>query len=125
MAHGLEARVPFLDREVIDWALRVPPGYKIAAEGQMEKHLLRQAFDGWLPSDLLWRDKAEFGDGSGAKDVLTAVIEATISDAELEDERDIVEPPLRTKEELAYYRIFREHLPEVSAERTLSRFATA
>ena len=71
MAHGLEARVPFLDREVIEWALRLPPGFKLAGPGQPEKRLLREAFDGWLPHELLWRDKAEFGDGSGAKDVLT------------------------------------------------------
>lgn len=125
MAHGLEARVPFLDREVIEWGLRVPPAYKIGAEGQMEKHLLRTAFDGWLPDALLWRDKAEFGDGSGAADVLTAAIEAEIAVSDFEAERDDVTPPLRTREELAYYRIFRDHLPEVDPERTLSRFACA
>ena len=125
MAHGLEARVPFLDREVIEWALRLPPGFKLAGPGQPEKRLLREAFDGWLPHELLWRDKAEFGDGSGAKDVLTKVIEAEISQEELELERDLVTPPLRTREELAYYRIFREHLAGVRPELTLSRFATA
>jgi asparagine synthase (glutamine-hydrolysing) len=125
MAHGLEARVPFLDREVIEWALALPPGFKLSGAGQPEKRLLREAFDGWLPDALLWRDKAEFGDGSGAADVLTAAIEAEISEADFEAERDRVEPPLRTREELAYYRIFREHLVGVSPERTLSRFATA
>jgi len=125
MAHGLEARVPFLDREVIDWALRLPPGFKLAGPGQPEKRLLRQVFDGWLPDDLLWRDKAEFGDGSGAADVLTAAIEAEVAVADFERERGLVAPPLRTREELAYYRIFREHLGGVRPERTLSRFATA
>ena len=125
MAHGLEARVPFLDREVIEWALRLPPGFKLAGPGQPEKRLLREAFDGWLPHELLWRDKAEFGDGSGAKDVLTKVIEAEISLEDLELERDFVTPPLRTREELAYYRIFRAHLAGVRPELTLSRFATA
>jgi asparagine synthase (glutamine-hydrolysing) len=125
MAHGLEARVPFLDREVIEWALRLPPGFKLAGPGQPEKRLLREAFAGWLPDELLWRDKAEFGDGSGAADVLTAAIEAGISEAEFELERDDVEPPLRTREELAYYRIFREHLGGVRPEATISRFATA
>ena len=125
MAHGLEARVPFLDREVIEWALRLPPGFKLAGPGQPEKRLLREAFDGWLPHELLWRDKAEFGDGSGAKDVLSAVIEAEIFEAEFELDRDLVTPPLRTREELAYFRIFREHLAGVRPELTLSRFATA
>jgi asparagine synthase (glutamine-hydrolysing) len=125
MAHGLEARVPFLDRHVIDWALRLPASSKLAGPGEPEKRLLREAFTGWLPDELLWREKAEFGDGSGARDVLSAEVEAGISDADFEAERGAVEPPLRTKEELAYYRVWREHLQGVSAERTLSRFARA
>ena len=125
MAYGLEARVPFLDRDVIAFGLRLPPGWKLSGAGQQEKHLLRAAFEGWLPPEFLWRDKAQFGDGSGAASVLTDEIEAGITDAELEAERDEVEPPLRTREELAYYRIFREHLGDVRPEHTLSRFATA
>jgi asparagine synthase (glutamine-hydrolysing) len=125
MAHGLEARVPFLDREVIEWALRLPPGFKVAGPGQPEKRLLREAFDGWLPDELLWRDKAEFGDGSGAADVLSSVIEGHIDARDFALERDAVQPPLRTREELAYYRIFRAHLEGVRPEATISRFATA
>jgi len=125
MAHGLEARVPFLDPEVIEWALRLPAAEKLTTPARQEKALLREAFEGWLPHDVLWRVKAEFGDGSGARDVLSQAIESGISDAELEAERDAVRPPLRTKEELAYYRVWREHLEGISAERTLSRFARA
>jgi asparagine synthase (glutamine-hydrolysing) len=125
MAHGLEARVPFLDREVIDWAMALPPEAKLAPPGTPEKALLRTAFEGWLPHDLLWRDKAEFGDGSGARDVLSEAVEAAVADDEFEAERGAVDPPLRTKEELAYYRIFREHLPAVRAEVAISRFARA
>jgi asparagine synthase (glutamine-hydrolysing) len=125
MAHGLEARVPFLDGEVIAWALALPPDAKVAAPGSPEKKLLRQAFDGWLPDDLLWRDKAEFGDGSGARDVLSDVVSAGVSDADFERERGAVAPPLRTKEELAYYRIFRGHLEGVRPELAISRFARA
>ena len=122
MAHAVEARVPFLDRNVIAWALRIPPGEK---QGMPEKRLLREAFTGWLPDELLWRAKAEFGDGSGASDVLSQAVEATVSDAEFEAEQGAVEPPLRTKEEVAYYRVWREHLQGISPERTLSRFAPA
>jgi asparagine synthase (glutamine-hydrolysing) len=125
MAHGLEARVPFLDREVIDHALHLPASWKIACEGQPEKRLLREAFDGWLPHDLLWRDKSQFGDGSGAAGVLTEPYTASITEAELELERHETRPALRTREELAYFRIFREHLGAVRPERTLGRFATA
>ena len=72
MAHGLEARVPFLDREVIAFGLHLPAGWKVAGPDHPEKRLLRQAFDGWLPEELLWRTKEEFGTGSGAQEVLTA-----------------------------------------------------
>jgi len=122
MAHAVEARVPFLDRNVIAWALRVPPAAK---QGAPEKRLLRQSFEGWLPDALLWRTKAEFGDGSGARDALSRAVEAGVSDDEFAAERDAVTPALRTKEELAYYRVWREHLQGISAERTLSRFARA
>jgi asparagine synthase (glutamine-hydrolysing) len=122
MAHAVEARVPFLDRSVIAWALRIPPAEK---QGEPEKRLLREAFEGWLPDELLWRAKAEFGDGSGARDVLARAVEETVSDAEFAAERGAVEPALRTKEEVAYYHVWREHLQGISAERTLSRFARA
>jgi asparagine synthase (glutamine-hydrolysing) len=125
MAHGLEARVPFLDREVIDWAMSLPAEAKVAGPGTPEKRLLREAFRGWLPDDLLWRDKAEFGDGSGAREAISAAVEAAIPDADLEAERGAVDPPLRTKEELAYYRIFRAHLPAVRPDVAISRFARA
>jgi asparagine synthase (glutamine-hydrolysing) len=125
MAHGLEARVPVLDREMIAWGMRLPPEAKLAGPGVPEKKLLREAFEGWLPHPLLWRQKAEFGDGSGARDVMSAVVSADIGDAEFDAERGAVDPPLRTKEELAYHRIFRAHLPGVRAEVALSRFARA
>jgi asparagine synthase (glutamine-hydrolysing) len=126
MAHGLEARVPFLDREVIHHALRLPAEWKLSCAGVPEKQLLREAFEGWLPHDLLWRDKAQFGDGSGAASVLTDPFTDSISHDELEAEKHSVDPSLRTREELAYFRIFREHLGhDVRPERTLGRFATA
>ena len=125
MAHGLEARVPFLDRQVIAFALGLPIGWKLSPPGTLEKRLLRSAFSGWLPDEILWREKAQFGDGSGAAKMLTEEITASVSDAELERERYVVDPPLRTREELAYYRIFAEHLPGVRAEHTVGRFATA
>ena len=125
MAHGLEARVPFLDREVIAFGLHLPAGWKAAGEGQPEKRLLREAFTGWLPDELLWRKKEQFGTGSGARDVLSDAVSADISDAELEAERDQLDPPIRTKEELAYYRILSESLPGLRTEGAIGRFATS
>jgi asparagine synthase (glutamine-hydrolysing) len=125
MAHGLEARVPFLDRQVIAFAFGLPMAWKQSAPGDPEKRLLRRAFDGWLPDEILWRVKAEFGDGSGAKDVLRAKVEEGVTAGDFARGREAIDPPLRTREELAYHRIFAEHLPGVRPERTLGRFATA
>jgi asparagine synthase (glutamine-hydrolysing) len=124
MAHGLEARVPFLDRSVIALALSLPAAWKVAAPGVPEKRMLRQAFAGWLPDDLLWRTKSQFGDGSGAASVLTTELEAGISAQEFAAEAGATTPPLRTREELAYYRIWRAHLPGIDASAALTRFAT-
>jgi len=125
MAHGLEARVPFLDREVIATALRIPAEEKLAGPDEPEKRLLREAFEGWLPEELLWREKEQFGDGSGASSVLTEAIERAVPEDEFEQERERLDPPLRTREELAYLRIFEGHLAGVRPERTVGRFATA
>jgi asparagine synthase (glutamine-hydrolysing) len=125
MAHGLEARVPFLELDMISLGLSLPAGWKLAGEGQEEKRLLRQAFEGWLPDDFLWRKKAQFGDGSGAASVLKARMEESVTEEEFERERRRVEPPLRTREEVAYYRIFAEDLGEVRPKHTIGRFATA
>ena len=125
MAHGLEARVPFLELDMIELGLSLPAGWKIAGEGQPEKRLLRMAFDGWLPDDFLWRKKAQFGDGSGAASVLKKRMEESVTEEEFERERHGVEPALRTREEVAYYRIFADHLGKVRPRSTIGRFATA
>ena len=125
MAFGLEARVPFLDHEVIAHALSLPPSSKLASNGKPEKWMLREAFEGWLPHEFLWRGKSQFGDGSGAASVLQHVMEDSVSQDEFEREKDALDPPVRTREELAYYRIFREHLAHVRPEATVGRFATA
>lgn len=104
MAHGLEARVPFLDLDMIALCLAIPAGWKTCDGGQQEKLILRKAFAGWVPDEILWRDKAQFGDGSGAADVLAL-------DGDSQEE--------------AYREIFREHLGGIDPARTLTRFATA
>jgi asparagine synthase (glutamine-hydrolysing) len=124
MAHGLEARVPFLELDMIELGLSLPAGWKLAGENQQEKRLLRWAFDGWLPEDFLWREKQQFGDGSGATSVLSERMAETVTEEDFERERTAVEPLLRNREELAYFRIFTEQLGGVRARQTISRFAT-
>ncbi|QWC85840.1 asparagine synthase (glutamine-hydrolyzing) [Nocardioidaceae bacterium] len=129
MAHGLEARVPFLARQVIESAVRVPVEWKLLGEdGQeqaQEKALLREAFAGWLPESVLWRRKEQFGDGSGTTEVMARQAASIVSDADWEAERHQGLPPARTREELGYQRIFAAHLGGVRAEQVLGRFAHA
>lgn len=124
MAHGLEVQLPFLELDMVELGFAIPAGYKRTDTGRPEKRILREAFEGWLPDELLWRKKAQFGEGSGAIDVLPEKMADTVSDEEFERERQTVEPPLRSREEAAYYRIFAEHLPGVRPEKTISRFVS-
>ena len=125
MVHGLEAREPFLDLDLIALSLAIPAGWKLRGEGRPAKWLLRRAFQGSVPDEVLWRQKAEFGDGSGAS---VALGHSTNGD---EGHTEIVElngggrHELRSEEEAAYYRIFCESFGEVSPDRTITLFATA
>jgi asparagine synthase (glutamine-hydrolysing) len=124
-ANGIEPRIPFLDLDLVELALALPPEWKLFGEGRPEKWLLRRAFAGWLPEDLLWRPKEQFGQGTGMNEVLREHFGAQVSDEDLERERDVLNPPVRTREELAYYRILAERLPGVNAGKTIGRFAEA
>ena len=125
MAHGLEARVPFLDRDVISHAMSLPARLKGLESDGLEKAHLRRAFRGWLPEHLLFRRKEQFGTGSGAQGFLDRVGH-DIDDAEFSAETVAPgAPEIRSKEELAYYRMFRSALPEVRPDAALTRFAVA
>ncbi|MFF1267145.1 asparagine synthase C-terminal domain-containing protein [Streptomyces anulatus] len=69
-------REPYLDRDVIELTLSVPPEYKMTGPGIEEKKLLRDAFFGWLPEEILRHGKLQFGHGAGAKDVPSGVLPA-------------------------------------------------
>ncbi|HEY0538910.1 MAG TPA: asparagine synthase (glutamine-hydrolyzing) [Actinoallomurus sp.] len=125
MAHGLEARVPFLDARVIEHAMSLPASMKGLEPDGMEKGHLRRAFAGRLPDRLLWRRKVQFGTGSGAQGLLGDRWDTRIDDTELSAARAESGDAPRTKEELAYYRAFRRALPTVRPEAVLTRFATA
>jgi asparagine synthase (glutamine-hydrolysing) len=74
MAHGLEGRVPFLDTSMIEFAMAIPAELKLRGVGErrVEKWILRKAFEDLLPEDIVWRDKAQFDEGSGLADLLAA-----------------------------------------------------
>jgi asparagine synthase (glutamine-hydrolysing) len=125
MAHGLEARVPFLDRDLVDLAARLPVDWLLPGEHGQEKTILREAFTGWLPEDLLWRPKEQFGDGSGTAAVMDRRVDDLVPPGSgWREERVAGLPPPRSREELAYQRMFAERLEGVAAD-VLGRFATA
>ena len=124
-AHGLEPRLPFLDLDVVELAMALPPAWKMVRPDKPAKWLLRRAFDGWLPDEVLWRPKQQFGEGTGMSEVLRTHFEDTVTEADLTSEGNVLDPPLRTREELAYYRLFTAALPGVDAQKTIGRFAEA
>ena len=117
-AWGIEARVPFLDTRFLDTAMRVHARQKMVAKGGMEKHILRDAFRGRLPDEILWRQKEQFSDGVGYSwiDSLKAYAGDRISDRDMSEatERFPVGTPL-TKESHLYRSIFEELFPHPSA----------
>ncbi|RJN32600.1 asparagine synthase (glutamine-hydrolyzing) [Nesterenkonia natronophila] len=124
-AHGLEPRVPFLDLDVVELALALPPEWKLTGTDRPAKWMLRRAFDGWLPDEVLWRRKEQFGEGTGMNEVLREHYGQTVTEQDLHAEAAAVDPPLRTREELAYYRMFTDTLPGLNVGRTIGRFVQA
>ena len=110
-AHGTEAYVGFLDPDVVDFALRIPGKYKL--HNGIEKWILRQAMADDLPEVILNRPKAKFWQGAGVGELLAQYADLQITDADFLRERRLSNGwLLNSKEELLYYRIFREQLGE-------------
>lgn len=122
MAWSVEARVPFLDVAFLDAAMRMDPEaklpYRAPRPNPIEKYPLRQAFDGWIPDAILWRQKEQFSDGVGYGwiDGLKAYAEREVSDGMLRGaaERFPVKTP-ETKEAFLYRSLFEQHFPSASA----------
>lgn len=115
MAATLEARVPFLDREFLEYAFNLPSDEKIKeVDGKrIEKWHLRKAFEGYLPDELIWREKCPFDLGSGGR-LMIPKIEEGIGDAEYEEKRREYAPwNVQSKEMLRYFEIWRSHFGDL------------
>jgi asparagine synthase (glutamine-hydrolysing) len=111
-AHGTVAHVGFLDPDVVDYALRIPPSLKL--RDGTEKWILRACMEGELPKSVLTRTKSKFWEGAGVGEHLLSHAKGQISDAEFEQERRLPNGwELNSKEELLYYRIFRERFGDL------------
>ncbi len=117
-AWGIEGRVPFLDKEFIDVAMRINPKDKMINGERMEKWVLRKAFEDMLPESVAWRQKEQFSDGVGYSwiDTLKEVVDAEVSDEQLKNAsfKFPVQTPT-SKEEYYYRSIFEGHFPSNAA----------
>ncbi|WP_298263475.1 asparagine synthase B [uncultured Lutibacter sp.] len=115
---GIEGRVPFLDKEFIDVAMRINPQDKMINGERMEKWVIRKAFESYLPESVAWRQKEQFSDGVGYSwiDTLKEVVAAEVTDEQLANAK--YKFPIQTptnKEEFYYRSIFAEHFPSDTA----------
>ncbi len=119
-AWGVEGRVPFLDKEFMDVAMRLNPADKMCSGDKIEKHILRKAFEDYLPQEVAWRQKEQFSDGVGYSwiDSLRAAAEKDVSDLQMENahHRFPINTPV-TKEAYYYRSIFQDFFPLDSAAR--------
>ena len=117
-AWGVEGRVPFLDTEFLDVAMRLNPIDKMCPGTTIEKRIVREAFGELLPESVAWRQKEQFSDGVGYSwiDTLKAITSKAVSDEQMAhaSERFPINTPMN-KEEYYYRTIFEEHFPSRSA----------
>lgn len=117
-AWGVEGRVPFLDKEFMDVAMRLNPKDKMCGNGKIEKHIVRETFEDYLPAEVAWRQKEQFSDGVGYSwiDTLKEMVDEKVTDemmATAQYKFHIHTPA--TKEEYYYRSIFEEHFPSDTA----------
>ncbi len=127
MAWGIEGRVPFLDKEFLDVAMRIDPALKMCPGKTIEKGVVREGFADMLPDSVAWRQKEQFSDGVGYSwiDTLKDMTSKLVSDEQMAHaaERFPINPPLN-KEEYYYRSIFEEHFPCESAARSVNQEAS-
>ena len=107
MAHSLEGRVPFLDLQMIELGQRIPAKLKLAGNPLVEKWILRKAFEDLLPSEIVWRKKEQFDEGSGTVDLLTQMLAEAMSEEEAQSyQKKYTGTGLRSAEECYYHQVF-------------------
>ena len=121
-AWGIEGRVPFLDKELLDVAMGMNPVLKMCPDKTIEKKVVREAFADLLPEKVAWRQKEQFSDGVGYSwiDTLKQITASAVSDEQMAHaaERFPINPP-QNKEEYYYRSIFAEHFPSDSAAKSV------
>lgn len=112
-AHSVGVEMPFLASNVVRFALAIPAPWKIHGPKQVDKWPLRKGLADILPEEVSWREKSKFWEGSGTADLLIRHANRELSDHEYKKERTLENGAnLRSKEELLYYRIFKNYYNE-------------
>ncbi len=130
MAHGLEVRVPFLDKDFLQFAMSIDPTQKQPKTYDgVEKYILRKAFDTpkkpFLPKEILWRQKEQFSDGVGYSWIDTLIAHCTSQITDLQMAYATKKYPINTpttKEAYFYREIFHQHFPQESAAKTVKKW---
>jgi asparagine synthase (glutamine-hydrolysing) len=121
-AWGVEARVPFLDKEFLDVAMNINPADKMITKGRIEKQILREAFSDMLPESIAWRQKEQFSDGVGYGwiDAVRDFTNDLVSDAEMSRAQGRFPFNTPASKEAYWFRsVFEQHFPLASAAQTV------
>lgn len=119
---GAEVRMPFLDPEVIQTAVRVPSDLKVDPETGTEKWILRLAFEDLLPREVVYRAKSRFSEGAGSSEVMEKLAASTFTDQEYRRQAEEAPGTIKSKEELLYYRLYRRFYPDPELGEMVTRW---
>lgn len=112
---GLEVRIPFLDKDFVNYYFHINPEYKFSSEKHIEKYILRKAFEGYLPTEILMRPKEAFSDAvSSKKDSWIEILKETLSNINFDNLNEFEHNTPKTKEALYYRNIFEKYYNERS-----------
>ena len=125
MAHSIEGRVPFLDTGMIELGQIIPTKWKVFGNPPVEKWILRKSFEGFLPEEIIWREKQQFDEGSGTVDLLSKTMRTIMKPEQAETYRqEHTSVPLRSSEECYYHQIFSKVFPNAAyISKTVGRWS--
>ena len=123
LCHSVRVVAPLISGELLSYSMTIPPHYKQKPEGdaRIEKWIFRKAYEELLPRSIVWRSKQEFSQGSGSAGVLPSYFEEHIPDGELSQAQSEY-PFIRSKEEFAYFRIFKKRFASDQAIATVGQW---
>ncbi len=120
-AYSVNIKLPMLDENLLNYVLKIPPKNKVRKDKNTGKYILRKVALKYLPDDIAWRDKDKFWEGSGIGNTLEKKINTIITDKEFSDSIKSQDGPnLRNKEEVYYYKVFKDYYSDIDIENILS-----